>query len=248
MTSERPESRQTAGFVDQSARFVRTHLVDYPGAPAWILESEVLRGAGVSNVLDVGCGPGNFLAASVAEFGAARGVGVEPSSDAVALLAEKFADDPRLEFATGQAHALPFETDSFDVVVCWSVLHWVGRNEYLQSLGELIRVTRRFLVVMDFVAGRDYRVPYSHDDRFFTYKMDFVPAVLASGIMQCHDDRRWWELTDAGEPIPVSQDDLRAFDGNPISYAVRRGCIFEKDYDALPVRVASDFEAATVQE
>ncbi len=248
MTADRPEGRQTAGFVEQSARFVRTHMDSYPGAPAWVLESAILREAGIGSVLDVGCGPGNFLESTVTAFGAARGTGVEPSADATDLLTEKFASDPRLEFVTAPAHALPFETDSFDFVVCWSVLHWVGRNEYLQSLGELIRVTRKFLVVMDFVAGRDYRVPYGHDDRFFTYKMDFAPAILASGVMQTRDDRRWWEETDHGIPHPVSAADLAYFDGNPISYSVRRACIFEKDYDALPIRVASDFDLATVDE
>ena len=24
-----------------------------------------------------------------------------------------------------------------DIVLVWSVLHWIGRNEYLQSIGEI---------------------------------------------------------------------------------------------------------------
>ena len=191
----------------------------------------------------MGCGPGTYLASLVEAFDPQQAVGLEPSSEAAELLNSTFTDQPSMSFRQGSAHALPFETDSFDLVVCWSVLHWVGRNEYLQALGELVRVTRRHLLVMDFVAGENYRVPYSHSEGMFTYKQDFVPAVLASGIMTSTEDHRWWDGNDPGSVEPLTTGDLDPFTGNPLNYHARRGTLFTKDYAALPSFEASNFHS-----
>ena len=235
------ESHQTDGFVAESQRFVSSHLGNYPGAPEWILRSTTLRSSPISSILDVGCGPGTYLTSMVQDFNAEVGVGVEPSPDAVALLIEHYNDDQRLEFACASAHSLPFATDSFDLVVCWSVLHWVGRNEYLQAIGELVRVSRRHLVIMDFVPAEPFRVVYGHDDRYFTYKNDFAPVVLASGIMRMVEDRRWWDAHHAGSVNDISENDLEPFLRNELNYHARRGVIFMKDYELLSVLSEADF-------
>ena len=205
------------------------------------MNSPTLTSDPPTSILDVGCGPGTFVTSLVAAFNPSSAVGVEPSAQAAELLNQTYGADVRLSFRQGSAHALPFETDSFDLVVCWSVLHWVGRNEYLQALGELVRVTKRYLLVMDFVAGENYRVPYSHEDGLLTYKQDFVPAVLSSGIMTVTEEHRWWDANRPGEVHAITDEDLVPFEGNPLSYHARRGVLFTKDYSALPVHTASDF-------
>jgi len=234
------ESDQTSGFEKESTRFVKSHLGEYPSAPDWVLHSPELRNRPVTSVLDVGCGPGNHLRSLVDGFDSTRGVGLEPSAEATTMLRSHYSADPRLEFITGFAHKLPFQNESFDVVVCWSVLHWVGRNEYLQTLGELIRVTRSHLIVMDYVGSEDYRVTYGHDDRFFTYKMDFVPAILASGVMELQVEKRWVTEPDGADRL-IGVGELDPFLKNPLSYHARRGCIFRKDFDVLPVFSSADF-------
>jgi len=238
---ERYESHQSAGFVKKSERFVSTHLNGYPSAPDWLLELPLLHETPIASVLDVGCGPGTYLESVVSHFDAEQGAGVEPSPQAVKLLEDQYAEDSRLSFHEGFAHSMPFETDQFDLVVCWSVLHWVGRNEYPQSIGELIRVTRKHLLIMDFVANEDYRVEYHHDSRFFTYKVDFTGPVLASGVMRLSHDRRWWEGPDGNSPEELTPDRLVPFRGNPLSYVARRACVFEKDYELLPLLHETDF-------
>lgn len=235
------ETRQTERFVAQSLRFTASHLHDSPDAPDWVLTSASLTDGTVRRVLDVGCGAGRFLSSVVDALGADEGVGLEPSPEAINLVRDLHAQDSRLSFTSGSAHSLPFPSDSFDLVICWSVLHWVGRNEYLQSLGELVRVCRRFLVIADFVAGSDYRVPYAHEEGLFTYKQDFVPAVLASGVMALVEDRRWWDGNVIGAITPISVDDLEPFLGNPLSYHSRRGALFVKDHSLLPLHTEVDF-------
>ena len=237
------EAHQTGKFESQSLRFVQEHMHDSTPAPSWVLNSPALREAPVKRVLDVGCGAGVHLRSVVHGLDACEGVGLEPSTEAVELLNRTYVDDPRVTFQAGTVNALPFETDSFDLVMCWSVLHWVGRNEYLQSLGELIRVTRSHLIVMDFVAAQDYRVPYAHIDGMFTYKQDFVSPILSSGVMRVVDELRWWDQKTPGAVHPIQESDLQPFLDNPLSYQARHGVLFAKDYSLLPTFDAQHFSA-----
>lgn len=236
-----PEANQTGEFESESLRFVESHMHDSTPAPQWVLTSPHLVDSSIRRVLDVGCGAGIHLRSVVDAFDAIEGVGLEPSPDAVALLGRTYSDDSRLTFRAGSVSSLPFDTDSFDLVMCWSVLHWVGRNEYLQALGELIRVTRSRLLVMDFVGSQDYRVPYSHIPGLFTYKQDFVPPVLASGVMRVLEEHRWWDQDVPGAVHAIDIGDLEPFGGNSLNYHARRGVLFLKDYGALEIFREADF-------
>ena len=119
----------------------------------------------------------------------------------------------------------------------------MGRNEYLQAPGELVRVTSKYLLVMDFVALENYRVPYSHFEGFFTYKQDFVPALLASGLMDAVEDVRWWDQGNPGSIEEVTVDQLEPFAGNSLNYHARRGTLFAKNYQQLPVFDGGYFSA-----
>jgi hypothetical protein len=146
-----------------------------------------------------------------------------------------------LEFKNAYAHRLPFETDSFDIVIVWLVLHWIGRNKYLQSLGELIRVCKKYLVVMDIVGQKDYRTPYSHKEGLFTYKQDFERIVINSGIMHSIEERRWYVDPENGNLCFIKKAQLNSFDKS-INYHSRKMIVFQKDYEALPVKSEDDFE------
>ena len=232
--------------VDQTGEFARTessrYVRDRQGfVPSTIYPEDLAGISGVSSILDVGCGHGVNLAWVVDALGAEQGMGVEPAQEAVDVLREQHRGDRRLRFEAASAHALPFATDAYDLVILWSVLHWVGRDEYLQSVGEAIRVTRRWLLVMDFAPGMDYRTPYRHVPGLHTYKQDFAAVVEASGSMRLVRSERWWEPV-AGEPrVPIVDTELDPFRGNPLSWKARRVCLFEKDRDMLPLHDAADF-------
>jgi ubiquinone/menaquinone biosynthesis C-methylase UbiE len=195
----------------------------------------------IKSILDVGCGNGDFLYSWKQHYQAQEAMGVEPSSEAVRLLKEKWVGVNGMEFCSAFAHNLPFDTDSFDIVTVWSVLHWVGRNEYLQSLGEIIRVCNRYLIVMDFVAQDDYRVPYSHKDGLFTYKQDFQKVIEGSGIMKSIETIRWWVDPEDNKLHVINEKDLKPFEKNILSYHARKTVIFEKDYDFIQVKDSASF-------
>ena len=150
---------------------------------------------------------------------------------------------PTLTFHRASAHRIPFHTNSIDLVLAWSVLHWIGRDQYLQALGELIRVTKKYLVVMDFVADKDYRVPYHHMPGLFTYKLDFEDVILRSEIMRKIKSKRF--ITD-NQPSNTSLKEIKEgqllpFIGNNLSYKSRKMVIFSKDYEMLPIYEFKDF-------
>jgi ubiquinone/menaquinone biosynthesis C-methylase UbiE len=73
------------------------------------------------HVLDIGSGPG-FLAAEMASE-AGRVVGVDPSESMLAMAARRGAP---VEYVAGDAVALPFADETFDVVVATQVYEYVA--------------------------------------------------------------------------------------------------------------------------
>ena len=227
------KENQTKYWTDQSYRYVSSYLnfnergVDRSFSPKHISDlSEQI------SILDVGCGNGCELFKLIEFYNASKGIGVEPSDEAIRLLRQKYSADNRISFVSASAHSLPFESDSFDLVTAWSVLHWVGRNEYLQALGELVRVTSRYLVVMDFATSCEYKVPYSHKEGFFTYKMDFEVPLISTGILRKVAEE-CWDLHD-GQIRYLSESDLLPFEKNKINWDSRKMVIFEKRHDKIP--------------
>jgi ubiquinone/menaquinone biosynthesis C-methylase UbiE len=95
-------------------------------------------GRRVSDVLDVGCGAGQELLPFV-ELGA-RGTGIDISPAAVQTASQQFARlglAYQTEFRCGRAESLPFESNTFDVVICREVLAYT-HNE--STLAEIARV------------------------------------------------------------------------------------------------------------
>ncbi len=91
-------------------------------------------------VLDVGCGAGRLLT-ELAIFREIRPFGVD-----VALDRYVFREIPAARF---DGRSLPFATGSFDVSVCCYVLHHLSPQHAKALLGEMVRVTRRRIVLLE---------------------------------------------------------------------------------------------------
>lgn len=234
----RPEQHQTSLFVGESMRFVSTHLNSF--REVITIPESINVDTGEASHLDVGCGNGDFLRHWSDHFGTTRSVGVEPSAEAVALLNQKHRNS-RLSFVVASAERLPFAQGEFDIVTACGVIDWLGRDDYLAALGELVRVTRKYLVVEDFVCGEDYRTPYRHKPGLYTYKTDFEPPIRASGIMRPIESQRWWRDPESGLLEIITEANVAVARGNKAAYHARKLVVFEKDYDTLPVRLPEYF-------
>ena len=120
-------------------------------------DAEILARAGVApgdHLLDVGTGPGYLaLAASklVAPGGTAIGIDASPEMIARARTRAESAHS-EAEYVVATAESLPFDDDSFDVVVSRLVFHHLPGDVKGQALGEIARVLQPGgrLIVADF--------------------------------------------------------------------------------------------------
>jgi SAM-dependent methyltransferase len=134
------------------------------------------------SILDIGCGPGNVLYHLWQRFEAKRGVGTEPSAKAVQVLNQTY---PELEFVANDSRVLPFGNGEFDLVIIKGVLMWIDRNYILQTIGEAIRVSSKYLIITDFAPLQPYSADYHHRPGYRTYKMSYRPMVESTGFMRC---------------------------------------------------------------
>lgn len=88
-------------------------------------------------LLDLGCSTGAVSALAASEF--ARVVGVDTDAEAIAF-ASKCHPAPNLTFLTLREEGLPFEKESFDVVVFSHVVESVKNPAF--AVGEIHRVLR----------------------------------------------------------------------------------------------------------
>jgi SAM-dependent methyltransferase len=91
-------------------------------------------------VLDVGCGAGRLLT----ELGIFREI--KPFGVDVALDRYTFKEIPAARF---DGQSLPFAPGSFDVTVCCYVLHHLTPQHAKALIGEMVRVTRRRIVLLE---------------------------------------------------------------------------------------------------
>src|SRR5437879_1516653 len=77
------------------------------------LAHRVRRGA---QVLSVGCGPGVILSAVTAMDSSIRATGIDISADRVQQAVQRNRENTRVKFVCGDAHAMEFQSNSFDLV------------------------------------------------------------------------------------------------------------------------------------
>lgn len=92
-------------------------------------------------ILEVGSGPGFLSLALAIEFEDAKVWGVEPEKTGVDLansLSKELTLERQVTFQVGQGEALPFEDNTFDLVICHTVIEHVGDVE--KVISEISRV------------------------------------------------------------------------------------------------------------
>jgi 2-polyprenyl-3-methyl-5-hydroxy-6-metoxy-1,4-benzoquinol methylase len=96
----------------------------------------------VDSILDVGCGEG-FTLNRLKEHGVGKRLeGLEYSKDAIELGKKTYPD---IKIVQGSVYELPYEDNSFDLVLCTEVLEHLDNPK--DALKELARVSKKYLVI-----------------------------------------------------------------------------------------------------
>jgi ubiquinone/menaquinone biosynthesis C-methylase UbiE len=120
------------------------HRDIHPGALGSLISvSDIDRD---SNVLEVGCGTGNYILAVGSLLGSSCW-GIDPSR---AMLSEAARRPGRVQFRQGQAGALDFESGFFDLVFCVDVIHHVNdRQAYFDEAYRVLKSGGKVCTVTD---------------------------------------------------------------------------------------------------
>jgi len=134
-------------YTETASRYDAMHLhegVDDAEGRSLILS--FLRSLEIRSFLDVGSATGRGLKEFAAALPGVMVCGVEPVS---ALVQQGVAagNTENVSLMQGSGEALPFGDASFDVVSEFSILHHVPHPE--KVVGEMLRVARRALVILD---------------------------------------------------------------------------------------------------
>ncbi len=120
-------------------------------------------------VLEVGCGDGTRLAWLKGNLHADC-YGIEPSAQAVTAVCAK-----GINVQQGTADALPFDGQSFDLVIFGFCLYLCDREDLFRIASEADRVLRSpgWLIILDFFSRIPRAKTYHHSPGVQSYKMDY---------------------------------------------------------------------------
>lgn len=160
---------------------------------------ELLDGLDVDAILEVGCNRGHNLVALDALGYLA--LGVEPGE-----YARQIACERDFNVIAGNIYDLPFPDRDADLVFTSGVLIHVPPDKILEALGEMARVSARYLLAIEYHADTETEVPYRGLD----------------GMLWRRDYRSLFESLH-GFTVIRSGDAPAGFDGAAFVIAVRSG-------------------------
>lgn len=157
-----------------------------------------------TKLLEIGCSDGKRLKYLSRNMGLTC-YGIEPSAMAVAL-----AQKDGLAVIQGTADSLPYENQTFDLVVFGFCLYLCDREDLFCIAQEADRVLKStgWLVIQDFYSNTPTSNEYHHRSGLFAYKLDYrrlfdwhpdytcmSHEVIAHGLDEFTDNRNEWVAT-----------------------------------------------------
>jgi ubiquinone/menaquinone biosynthesis C-methylase UbiE len=109
-------------------------------ARAWVERYMAHRVRAGAEVLSVGCGPGVILREVSALDASVRATGIDISADRVEEAKQRNRGVPQLNFVRGDAQAMDFASNSFDLVYSRMLLEYLKDKE--RAVSEMVRVCK----------------------------------------------------------------------------------------------------------
>jgi SAM-dependent methyltransferase len=157
-----------------AAEYAR-HRRAHPGVVEAIVRG--IRNGDGHDVLEVGCGSGNYLQV-ISEITGARVAGIDPSS---AMLDQLTTRLPAAEVAVAPGEAIPYPDASFDLIYSVDVIHHVkDRDAYFREARRVLRPGGALVTVTDSESDLERRVPLtSHFPETLAHERRRYPATGA---------------------------------------------------------------------
>jgi len=172
------QSEGNAWFTRNQQGVAGRKLPDDDALLREVLDFLPVNPGGGLKVLEVGCGDGTRLA-WLKNNRNADCYGIEPSAQAVEAACAK-----GINVQQGTADVLPFDSQSFDIVIFGFCLYLCDREDLFRIANEADRVLRSpgWLMIMDFYSPIPRARTYHHRPGVQSYKMDY------RGLFTWHPD------------------------------------------------------------
>src|ERR1700675_961198 len=107
---------------------------------AWVQKYLANRVRPGAEVLSVGCGPGVVLAAVARTDSSIRATGIDISAERVQQAIQRSQGNARMQFVSGDAQAMEFPSNRFDLVYCRMLMQYLREKE--KAVPEMTRVCK----------------------------------------------------------------------------------------------------------
>lgn len=133
------------------------------------------QGITPSDVLDLGCAYGATTRALAERCTHARFTCVDPGHKSLKW-AKALNPSANARFQQGHAHDLPFEDETFDLVILCMVLQWVPRACLLRTIAQIERVLRTdgVIAIKEFLPYRALRSQFCYNPDVYIFKNDYA--------------------------------------------------------------------------
>lgn len=172
-----------------------------------------IRGGGA--ILEIGCGDGGRLAWLHENLGS-NVSGIDPSQEAV-----DSAQKSGVNAKVGTADVLPFEDNSFDIVIFGFCLYLCDRHDLFNIAKEADRILKNvgWIVIKDFYCESPTKREYHHFSGLYSYKMDYRtlfswnPAYTCySHVVTHHSDKIYTDDTSEWVATSVLRKNMGWYD------------------------------------
>jgi SAM-dependent methyltransferase len=160
--------------------------------PVRQLYRALLTSLRISDMLEVGCGPGVDYAGAVNTRAGIRYTGVDMTPNMVNYCKLKY---PHGNFVQGDIHKLPFPDNRFQLVYCKDVLNHL--DDWGAGISELYRVSSKYVLVNFFygLGSRTFKGKEQHDgflnhwvdwNEVMTKLVSFKPVAINVYPLDCN--------------------------------------------------------------
>ncbi len=142
-----------------------------------VLDKLLQNNSKIINILDAGCGMGNFTLELANHNQFKNIIGMDFLRETMNLARENKKQFEKVAFFQGDLVKMPFCNKSFDVTFCLNVLHHIHHKDINNVLFELARVTDKYLVVEIRNANNIFN---------FLYEKFFIPLFYRELPLYCY--------------------------------------------------------------
>ena len=100
-----------------------------------------------NEILDAGCGNGEFSISLSQLFPASKITGIDYSEDMITLSEHAKEDKGNIEFKVADFLNTPFDNNDFDITVCINVIHHIHKKDLDKAIEEIARITKKTVIL-----------------------------------------------------------------------------------------------------